>query len=407
MGRSRGEQHTDVSVLGLAGLLWPAPATVTLDRAGGHASSPLAQYLPLPRPGDPRLLLPRSPRRVAATAIRHQPAASLKARLRRDIVSVGFATGLGDVAIRRHLRVMGGQAAPDTIETFFARRLGRDVLLSMHLGRPRANLKPVVQVLSPPGTTLGFAKIGVDALTNSLVRAETSALHRIAAAQLRHVEVADVLFADTWNTLEIVMASPLPVWDRRGPVREDQLLAAAREIAAIVPASTVTLREWMGVSGLLDRLAGLPPGDTASGLQAGVSDLLAGAGDVRLTCGAWHGDWTPWNMAAVADRLLVWDWERFTAPVPIGFDALHYSLQLALVSQRRPPRQATEDVARSAPALLEPYGVGSADAPVVVLAYLAELACRYLHDGQEEAGARLGRVGDWLVPVLAALAARR
>lgn len=410
--RERGEQDSDVSVFGLAELLWPPPAVVTLDRAGSHAEPPLAQYLPLPSVADPRLLLPRRPRRAAAAAIRHQPAAPGKARLRRDIGALGIAGGLGDLAQRHHIRVMAGTAGhdqplttADTIETFFCRRLGRDVVLSMHLGKPRANRKPVVQILTTTGTTLGFAKIGVDGLTNSLVRAETSALHLTAAANLQHVTTAEVLFSDVWNGLDIVLTGPLQVWDRRRrAVPADLLVAATTEVAAVVPATTLTLRDCMGTSGLLDRLAGLPAGEAASDLQRAAADLVAKAGDVGLHCGAWHGDWTPWNMAAVADRLFVWDWERFAAPAPIGFDALHYSLQQALVSERRPAREATEALARTAPAVLAPYDVAADDAPVVLLAYLTELATRYLHDGQEAAGARLGRVGEWLVPVLASLA---
>lgn len=397
---------TDVSVFGLADLLWPHPATVTLGGAGRHAEPALAQYLPLPSAADPRLLLPRRPRRAAAAAIRHQPAAPGKARLRRDIGALGIAGGLGDLAQRRHIRVVAGAPDADTIETFFSRRLGHAVLLSMHLGKPRANRKPVVQILTPTGTTLGFAKIGVDALTNSLVRAETSALHLVAAAHLQHLTTAEVLLSERWNALDIVMTSPLQVWGRRRrAVPSDLLLAATQEVAAVVPASTLALREWMGASGLLDRLAGLAPGEAVNDVQTATADLLTAAGEVRLGCGAWHGDWTPWNMAAVADRLFVWDWERFAAPAPIGFDALHFSLQQALVSERRPAREATESLARSAPAVLAPYGVPAADARVIVLAYLTELAGRYLHDGQEAAGARLGRVGEWLVPVLATLAA--
>ena len=42
---------------------------------------------------------------------------------------------------------------------------------------------------------------------------------------------------------------------------------------------------------------------------------------------------------------------------------------------------------------------GSRSALVATL-YLAEIATRYLRDGQAEAGARLGDVGNWLLPVL-------
>ncbi len=407
--RERARPDADTSVFGLAPLLWPEPAAVTLHGGGAPPArgGSLARYLPLPSPADPRMLVPLRPRRVAASAIRHQPAATPKARLRRDLAALGLAAGLGDIAMRRHLVVSAADPAADTIEGFFRRHLGHEVLLSVALGKPRANRKPVIGVLSPSGEMVGFAKVGVDPLTNSLVRAETQALHTIAAADLRVVTAADLLLAQQWNSCEIVMTRPLPVWQRHRAVPTDRLVAAIREVAAVVPPSAMTLRDWARESGLRDRLAGLAEGEAGTDLRSAMADLLATSGDLPLVCGSWHGDWTPWNMAwATEDRLLVWDWERFTAPAPIGFDALHYRLQTALVSQRQAPQGAAEDLVRDGPALLATYGVAAADAPVVVAGYLVELACRYLHDGQEEAGARLGRVGDWLVPVVARLAAR-
>ena len=68
----------------------------------------------------------------------------------------------------------------------------------------------------------------------------------------------------------------------------------------------------------------------------------------RLAFGAWHGDWTPWNMASTAGGLLVWDWERFATGVPVGFDALHYWLQ---IERRRPPPRPADGSADEPDAL--------------------------------------------------------
>ena len=52
----------------------------------------------------------------------------------------------------------------------------------MHLGAARANRKPVLQLLTPDGETVGFAKIGVSPLTSSLVWAERDALTLLCSA---------------------------------------------------------------------------------------------------------------------------------------------------------------------------------------------------------------------------------
>jgi hypothetical protein len=114
-------------------------------------------------------------------------------------------------------------------------------------------------------------------------------------------------------------------------------------------------------------------------------------------------------MACINDTLLVWDWERFTPGVPLGFDALHYALQKGITTAA--PRTSTYDAATrsvgemvaQASELLLPFGVVHRQAvEVTALLYLIDLAARYVADRQAEAGARLGVLGSWLLPILVA-----
>ena len=105
-------------------------------------------------------------------------------------------------------------------------------------------------------------------------------------------------------------------------------------------------------------------------------------------------------MASTRPGLLVWDWERFTRPVPLGFDPLHYGLQSAVVRQRQPPPAAAAACVTTAPATLAPFGVPADEARLTALLYLAELSVRYLADRQAETGNRLGRPGSWLIPAI-------
>jgi hypothetical protein len=102
-------------------------------------------------------------------------------------------------------------------------------------------------------------------------------------------------------------------------------------------------------------------------------------------------------MAVTEPAILVWDWERFTTGVPVGFDAVHYELQVRL-ERGEDATAAVHATLSRAGRLLAPFEVTAAH--LTGLLYLVDLASRYLADRQAEAGARLGVLGHWLLPVL-------
>jgi hypothetical protein len=72
---------------------------------------------------------------------------------------------------------------PDAdVVSYLRKVLDCDVVVSLRIGPPRANRKPVLELLSPRGEALGFAKVGVTGLTRELVRAEAAALDVLGAA---------------------------------------------------------------------------------------------------------------------------------------------------------------------------------------------------------------------------------
>jgi hypothetical protein len=153
---------------------------------------------------------------------------------------------------------------------------------------------------------------------------------------------------------------------------------------------------WAELRGRVASVSDRPEG---AQLEAAAELLAARAGNSSFRYGAWHGDWAPWNMANLADALLVWDWERFAQHVPVGFDAIHYELQRR-IQNSGDATGAVEATVRRSGELLQPFAVQPAAREVTALLYLVDLAARYLTDRQAEAGARLGVLGTWLLPVL-------
>ncbi len=362
--------------------------------------------LVLPGLRQPRLVVPRDRRPGSAAVRRYGEPASARTRLAARALSATLASGLGDLVLRDRILIRVPPGA-QTIESHLSSVLGQRVQVSIHLGAARANRKPVLQLLTPSGQTVGFAKVGVNPLTAGLVRAEHEALGRLAAAGLTGLKVPRALDLSRWHGMDVLVLSPLPAWLKRTPLRPGQLEDAMAEVAHVggVHYTPLTASDyWHRLAARLhDACDGRDDADGEhAALRAAIGHLAVMAGTTPLSFGSWHGDWTPWNMACTRAGLLVWDWERFTVGAPIGFDALHYWLQAEVVPGRRDPAQAAADCVRRSAALLEPLGVAPPRARLTALAYLADLSVRYLADRQEQAGAPLGAPRRWLLPALAA-----
>ncbi len=386
-------------------LLWPPPAQVTVGRPGRGAAAGSALIV-LPGRDRPRLVVPAGRRAAAAAVRRYGEPGSRTARLATRSIGLAMASGLGSLLFRDRLRIQTPPGA-STIESYLRAELGHDIRVSMYLGAARANRKPVLQLLSARGETLGFAKVGVNPLTSLLVRVERDALTRLAAAQLTSLVVPRVLHDGQWRGLDVLVLTALPVWLRRRPLPGPRLTAAIREVAAVAGLTRRPLvgsQYWQRLTG---RLAAADDGADRAALLTELGKLAVRAADNVLTFGAWHGDWTPWNMASTSTGLLVWDWERFTPDVPVGFDALHLWLQGEVVSGRRQPLAAASACVDRAAGLLAPFNVTEPEARLTSLLYLVELSTRYLTDRQAETGLRLGAPGNWLIPAIVAELSRR
>jgi Phosphotransferase enzyme family len=391
-------------------VLWPPPATASLSRGPRPLRGHERDFVVLPSARRPRLLVPSGRRASAAAVRRYGEPGSVPAWAASRALALALAAGGARVGLGGRLRVTAGPGTVDpgtvdpgtgTIEGYLRSVLGYEVLISTHLGAARANRKPVLQLLTPRGQTVGFAKVSVNPLTRDLIRAERAALDTLAAARLPALSVPRVLHHGQWQGREVLIMNALPVWRRRRALRPGQLTAAMTELAGLGGRSRGPLAGCDYLDRLRSRLAAAPAGPDRDTLGAALDalDALTAAGP-ELSFGAWHGDWTGWNMASTADGLLVWDWERFAPGVPVGFDPLHYRLQSDVVRARRPPAEAADGCVRDAAGCLAPFGVPAGEARLVAVLYLAELSARYLADRQAEAGARLGRPGTWLIPAI-------
>ena len=96
-----------------------------------------------------------------------------------------------------------------------------------------------------------------------------------------------------------------------------------------------------------------------------------------MAFGAWHGDFTPWNMALGArNDTYVWDWER-AAAAPVGLDLLHFLFQSVCRFEGRNPERAVEICSERTPSLLPSLDVPLPSERALWSVYRMELLFRY------------------------------
>lgn len=370
--------------------LWPRGSSPSpVDPASARSVT----FVAVPEARAPRLLLPdeRAPAAGAVRAFGSYP--SRTARLRTGITGGVFSLGLGGLLFRGRVHV-GGDDGDGIIQQLEA-VVGGPVRVALRGGPPRANRKPVLVVMDARGRVLAFAKVGMNQLTQELMATEAAALTRLAQLPDGVVRVPRLLHYGAWRDMTLLVQEALPT--ARSRRVDDVLLVQA--VGTVARASGGAAAPWARsehAALVRRRLTRIPTTPVAEALAEAVEGLAADPEVLALGC--WHGDWTPWNSASYDDTVLLWDWERFGGGVPIGFDLLHHDLQAGLAVDLTSARAAA--LLERAPERLAPLGVTHAQAVRTALAYLIELASRYLVDDQAGAGAQVGDVGRWLLPVL-------
>jgi len=347
--------------------LWPHGRVV--DAVDGQVPD-ATTYAFVPNASEARFLLPLHDRASAGEALRkYSSSLTVREIAQRALMSLAFRCG-ASVLLRDRLAVSGEQ---ESLRSYLSEVLGQEVIFSINVGTARVNRKPILQVFSTQGTTLGYVKVGNNPMARADVQAEAAALRRIEGRLPARLEAPGILHTGQWRDAFILLLTPLRIsmWQRPGgqtvvPTTEMRLLSEA------FPEPDQPLTESTLWAGLLGSMEVLEEPATHDRVAPALEALAARAGDRPLRFGAWHGDWTSWNMARGHDRILLWDWERFETGVLRGFDHCHFVVNAQT-------RRRTFDAATILAALrgLQPVGQDAAAAEVTVGVYLARLALRY------------------------------
>jgi hypothetical protein len=235
---------------------------------------------------------------------------------------------------------------------------------------------PVLQLFTPDGTSIGFAKIGWDPVTIDMVRAEADGLELAGRAGWDGMRVPEVRWRGQWQDLELLVTAPMPQRVRRLRLSElppvEPLLDVALLDGPLVRQTVTASPYWDGAlaTAVDERAAGRDE------LTRHLESVARDFGDAELAFGRWHGDWVEWNLARAGADLWVWDWAYSAPGVPLGFDLLQFFHLRHRVLREEPGELALQHAADEAQPGLGRMGITADERRAVVALHRAEVLLR-------------------------------
>jgi len=262
-------------------------------------------------------------------------------RISRTLLILGLRAGLARYVLRRAGSLV--QSHPlknDDGATFLLDYLREaiaqdDALFAIHFGAPGPVRKPVIAIMSRQGQTLGFAKIGWNVQTVSLIENEKRSLDALAARPLQFGRFPKARHFARWNDRCVLITDPLPL---QGGRRTDRRLRPLHVQFLIEIAVISVVRGSFRESGFfsrlrvrLDCLRDTIPVDHARILEKALDSLTASLGTIDIPW-VWRlGDFTPWNtgIEKKAGRIACIDVEYADRDSIPGWDIFHFLRQAA------------------------------------------------------------------------------
>ncbi len=295
-------------------LTGPAGTLVVGDEDGSAE-----RYAALPRANSPRVVVDVACRVAMSDALERMASSRSSNSTVRSM-----ASSLSPLVSRR--KADWSVRSPDpvgTLRSHLSEILGVAVQLSVAVGPPRPNLKPIVRCYNDD-RLVAVAKLGPDSHTKKMVENETVWLSALMESPLPEVVTPEVLHDGSFGDSALLVTAPLDLVDDLGVTIDEMPNETLREFlrSRVHEGASVSESAWWAELG--DRL-----GDERQPLfNSAISQVIADPFFAALEVSAWHGDWSPWNTGRTSDgRLAIWDWERATSGVPTGLDALHLHYQ--------------------------------------------------------------------------------
>lgn len=270
----------------------------------------------------------------AANGLMLYNAQSKKAKAGRALLNIPHISVLGTF-LMKSVRVMtipdfSIGKKNDVLVFEYLKKLCRreDLDFALSLGTPGPDRKPVIQINTHEGDIVGYAKVGWNEGTNSLVKNEADTIMNLSSVSFYSFEMPSVLDAGWWYGRYIsILSSPkgrlLPA-----PKMLDALYMNTINELADLNSKSITIQESTFWSELLNRVKSVKSGYYRGILERiGIPWIEASLNNLPLPFHMSHGDLAPWNAYIREGKLYLYDWEYARQETPPGWDLFHLIFQ--------------------------------------------------------------------------------
>lgn len=236
-------------------------------------------------------------------------------------------------------RVRLDEAVLSELEERFASLLeAPETRLALYAGTPGAYRKVTIQIMSPRGDVLGYAKAADRPLARAALETERDILVRLSLSAALRDHIPRVLGWMEWRDCALLITSGGP--PAPGPKRLGEAHMAFLDRLWHVEPQYHRFRDsplrarWQKT---MDRYDGHFPDPWRQRYRAALErlDLDAALAGVDTPFSFAHRDFAPWNTCQGTEALFVFDWEGAVDDAPPLYDAFHFqAIQAALRGKR-------------------------------------------------------------------------
>lgn len=342
-------------------MLAGAPATSDSNITDAHKgpSDPKGKFAVVPSLKAPRFLIPLESRKPAVNSLRTYSAQKPLARSFKWGLATGLRLGIAQPLLRQRVSIQRVGSDNSSVlrdcplDQFLAQALGKsEVFLGVSLGTPTVHQKPLIQVMDREGRPLGYAKIGWNRDTISIVENEAEVLKRLSPIEFENGMTPRALITERWKEYYVLLQSGPPSEGWR-PSRK----ISARHFEFVRELSGVNLTRshlqksswWRRMQERIARLDESGEAYDADLVRWTLDESAERFGETEVSFGMKHGDFAPWNLLEKNGALFALDWEYADSDAPLGSDLFHFIIQRAVLAKEARPNDLVRDILGETP----------------------------------------------------------